>query len=133
MKNEKKSLNPTELRTFGLSVGIVFGLIALYPLFKGESIRAWAAIIGTSLIAPAIFFPPLLELPFKAWQVIGHALGWLNTRIILSVLYFAAIVPVSLVLKIFGREPLKLHFDPEASSYREMPENKTGSSLKNQF
>ncbi|MEW6711028.1 MAG: SxtJ family membrane protein, partial [Candidatus Riflebacteria bacterium] len=104
MNNEEiKSLNPTELRTFGLSVGVVFGLVALYPLFKGETIRAWAAVISTALIAPAIFFPPLLELPFRVWQVIGHALGWLNTRIILSVLYFAAIVPVSLVLKIFGR------------------------------
>lgn len=132
MKNNKE-LNNADLRSFGLLVGAVFGLIALYPLFKGENLRAWATVISIALIAPAIFFPPLLELPFRFWAVLGHILGWLNTRIILTVLYFAAIVPVSLVLKIFGREPLKLHFDPDLVSYREMPEKNSDSSLKNQF
>ena len=130
---QKKELTAPELRSFGLSVGTVFGLIALYPLFRGEAARAWAAVISASLIAPAIFSPQLLELPFRLWSVIGKALGWLNTRIILTVLYFAAVVPVSLVLKIFGRDPLKLNFDPEARTYREEPDDSNDSSLKNQF
>ena len=135
MNNKEQKSKPTgsELRSFGLLVGIVFGLIAIYPLFKEEAIRAWAAVISVSLIAPAIFSPQLLELPFRIWGGIGQVLGWVNTRIILTVLYFAAVVPVSLVLKIFGRDPLKLNFDPEAQTYRDRPENSHDSSLKNQF
>lgn len=132
-KPRTTTVTSAELRSFGLLVGTVFGLIAIYPLISGATLRAWAAVIGASLIAPAIFFPPLLELPYQVWNMIGKVLGWLNTRIILTVLYFAAIVPVSLVLKIFGRDPLKLQFDPDAESYREKPENQEDANLKNQF
>ncbi len=129
----EKPLNNSDLRTFGLLVGGVFGLIAVYPLFRGELIRAWAAVISVALIAPAIFFPPLLALPYRFWSLIGRILGWLNTRIILSLLYFAAIVPVSLVLKILGRDPLKLSFDPELDTYREKPDKQGGSDIRKQF
>jgi hypothetical protein len=132
-KTPEKQPDARELRTFGLLVGAVFGLIAVYPLFKGETIRAWSAVISAALIAPAIFFPPLLALPHRIWSMIGHILGWLNTRIILTLLYFAAIVPVSLVLKILGRDPLKLSFDPELDTYREKPEKQGGSDIRRQF
>jgi len=128
----KKIVTTADLRSFGLLVGTVFGLIAVYPLLKGEALRAWASVIAAALIAPAIFFPPLLDLPYRFWAIIGKVLGSVNTRIILTVLYFGAIVPVSLVLKIFGKNPLKLNFDAEAASYRELPESRHGSSLKNQ-
>lgn len=133
MRNSNQQVSNKELKSFGLMVGTVFGFIAIYPLFRGESLRTWAAIISVALIGPAIFFPPLLHLPFRLWAIIGKILGWINTRIILTVLYFVGIVPVSFILKISGKDPLQKKFDANAVSYREKPVEENDSSLKNQF
>jgi hypothetical protein len=132
-KTDSKSVGNAQLRSFGLAVGAVFGLIAVYPLFKGAELRAWASLISIALIAPAIIFPPLLLLPFRLWTFIGEILGWLNTRIILTGLYFLALLPVSLIMKISRKDPLKRKIDRKAESYREKPECGNEKDLKNQF
>jgi hypothetical protein len=132
MKTPQNKITDATLRSFGISVGTVFALIALYPVLKEEAITVWAIIIAAALIFPAIIFPGLLILPFRFWSMIGSGLGWLNTRIILSVLYFLAIVPVSLFMRIVDSDPLKLKFDASAHSYREPPEDLNGSNLTDQ-
>lgn len=134
MKTEKTTeITIRELRTFGLLVGGVFALIALWPLLRSQPLRIWAAMISTALIAPAIFMPVLLKMPFRAWSIFGAALGWFNTRLILTVLYFAAILPMALILRLTGKTPLKLHYAPDAESYREPPEEDSENSISNQF
>lgn len=134
MKIQKNNITtPGELRNFGLLVGIAFGLIAVWPLLSDQPTRVWAATVALLLILPALFSPKLLSAPYKIWKTIGAALGWFNTRVILTLLYFGAILPTGLLLKIFGSQPLKLHFDKNADTYREMPENDPEGNLKEQF
>ncbi len=123
MMHVKKETTTKELRNFGLLVGAVFGIIACWPAFQGHPVRVWAAIISFVLVCPAIISPALLQLPYRCWMTVGSGLGWVNTRIILALLYFAAVMPVGLLLRMLGRSPLKLHFDPAATSYRELPED----------
>ncbi|MGM0598383.1 MAG: SxtJ family membrane protein [Candidatus Rifleibacteriota bacterium] len=127
-QDEKK-----ELRKFGLIVGLVFAAIALYPLAWHKPLHAWALIPALFLFIPGLVYPISLSLPFRLWKLIGHCLGWINTRIILTVLYFCALVPVSLILKIAGKDWLKLKLDPRACSYLEKPDNKIDNDLKNQY
>lgn len=114
-------------------VGLVFAIIAFYPILWQKPPHTWAIITASLLIIPGLLYPPALKLPFRLWQLIGHCLGWLNTRIILTVLYFCALVPVSLILRITGKDWLKLKFDSQAGSYLEKPDNKIDNDLKNQY
>jgi len=122
MTHLKKEATEKELRNFGLLVGAVFGLIACWPIFSGNPLRIWATVVFMLLIGPAIIKPVLLQSAHRCWMTVGSALGWVNTRVILAILYFMAVMPVGLLLRLFGRTPLKLHFDPSATSYRELPE-----------
>ncbi len=122
MMQTKKEATSKELRNFGLLVGAAFALISFWPVFWGNPVRIWAAVISIVLTAPAIIKPALLFYPHRCWMTIGAGLGWVNTRIILALLYFVAVMPVGLLLRLLGRSPLKLHFDPSAASYRELPE-----------
>ena len=120
--HKTKNTTAKELRNFGLLVGAVFALIACWPVFWGNPVRIWAAVISIILAGPAIIKPTLLHWPYYCWMTIGAGLGWVNTRIILAILYFVAIMPIGLLLRLLGKSPLKLHFDPSAASYRELPE-----------
>lgn len=122
MMPHKKEATAKELRNFGLLVGTAFVLIACWPVFWGNPVRIWAAVMAIILSGPALINPSLLYWPYRCWMTIGTGLGWVNTRVILAILYFVAVMPVGLLLRLFGRSPLKLHFDPLAASYRELPE-----------
>jgi hypothetical protein len=54
---------------------------------------------------------------FRLWLLIGEILGWVNTRILLAIIFFAILTPISLLRRIFVRDPLHLKWNPELPSY----------------
>ncbi len=77
-----------ELRQFGLLVGAVFAVIGLWPMvFRGEPLRLWAAGIGGLLVLCGGLLPSVLAPIHKGWMWVGHILGWINTRILLGIVF----------------------------------------------
>jgi hypothetical protein len=109
-----------ELRQFGLLMGFViagvFGI--LIPLIKGKSILVPALGIGAVFFLAAGVAPKILSPVYKVWMVIGHVLGWINSRIILGALFFLMFVPVSLVLRLLGRDAMARQYDKKLMTYR---------------
>lgn len=134
-KNIKKQVvSTTELRNAGWSLGAVAALISLWPLImRGETPYVSAATLAAILLCCASFFPSALARPYSLWMRAASAIGNFNTRIILTALYFLAIVPVSYFLRIFKKLPIKVDFDSDAESYRESPGEESSSSMENQY
>lgn len=126
-------VNSSELRSFGLLVGAAFLAIGLWPLLNEAGVRNWALLLATILILPAILKPAWLKFPHAAWCKIGAVLGWINTRLILGLLYLVAVVPIALILRLTGRTPLQLKFDKNANTYREKPDSEDDQNLTQQF
>ena len=79
----------SKLRSFGLIVGGIFLLIAFWPyLRRGHDVRLWATVLGGSLVLLGIVAPSLLRHPYRAWMALAYVLGWINTRLILGVVYY---------------------------------------------
>ncbi len=123
----------SELRSFGLSVGGLLLILTVWPGLLQPATRIGTGSIAGLLILPALLKPIMLELPYRCWMMFGGALGWLNTRIILTLLYFFAVFPTGLLLKLTGRTPLKLYFDADCNSYREPPEKDSQGKFTEQF
>lgn len=117
---EKKEPTSKELRHFGLLTGAIaaglFGL--LLPLLTKRPLPAWPWIVAACLWAPALVYPRCLALTYRVWIGIGDVLGWINTRIILGLLFFVVIMPVGLVMRLAGKDPLRLRPAPSAASHR---------------
>ena len=83
-----------ELRTFGLMVGGIFSIIGLWPVFlRGDSPRIWAISVGGALVGLGLALPSSLKQIHRIWMKIGHVLGYINTRIILGVIFYGMITP----------------------------------------
>ncbi len=122
------------LRDFGLLIGGAALVYALWPLvFRGEDMRLWAAGLGAVIGATGLVAPAILKHPYRGWMVVGHALGWMNTRIILGALYYGLVVPMGLVMKIMGRDPMRRALVPGMESYRVVREPRPASHMKNMF
>ena len=122
------------LRGFGLTVGGVFAVIGLLPVvLSGQEPRVWALTAAAVLGIPALTLPRLLAPVYRCWMCIGHGLGWVNTRIILGILYYLLFTPAGLLMRRFGSNTMYRKPDPEADTYRILKEARPASHMKRQF
>ena len=120
----KNHISKKILREFGFLIGIVFPFLIgwIFPLVGGHSFRAWTLWISIPSLVLAILKPSLLLYPYKAWIRLGNVLGWLNSRIILILVFLIVLQPISLIMRIFGHDPLKTKKNDQ-KSYREIKTN----------
>ena len=121
---QKSSISQKQLREFGFLIGfglpIIFGW--MIPAITGHIFRYWTLWVGCLSLMLVILRPRLLFYPYKAWMTLGHALGWVNSRIILGLVFILVLQPIALVMKVFGYDPLRKK-KCSAKSFRENKAN----------
>ena len=90
----------------GLFVPIFFGYII--PWLNDHAFRNWIWWIGLPLVTIAFIKPMILKFPYILWIKLGTLLGFVNSRIILIIVFFFILFPLSIVMKVFGYDPLKI-------------------------
>jgi len=122
------------LRHFGLIVGGIFAVIGLWPVvFRAEGPRLWALALALALVVPALVVPRSLTHPYRIWMAAGEALGWINTRVILSVIFYGLVTPMGIVRRGFGRDPMRRGFEPEVDTYRVFKPSRPATHMTRQF
>jgi len=114
------SSNPQELRKFSrvmaVAIPLAFGLLIPWIWNLNYPLWPWgvAALFGLT----GQFVPGILKWPYRAWFKLAEKLGWFNSRLILSIVYFLLFTPIALVLKLFGNSPLDKKGVLNEDSYR---------------
>ena len=120
-----------ELRELDVSVGALrrFGWVVGGVLAAGAALWAWrhgwawgpvsttVAGFGAALVALGTFAPRALRAVYVGWMALAFALGWLMTRLILTLVWLVAFVPIGLLFKATGRDALHRRPDPSAKTY----------------
>ena len=123
-----------ELRSFGLLVGGVFAIIGLWPvLVRNEPIRLWAIGLGGGLIVLGSVFPTVLAPIHKAWMWVGHVLGWINTRILLGIVFYGLVTPTGIIFRLMGKDTMRQAFSEGSPTYRVVRQPRPRSHMKFQF
>ena len=116
----KNNIPKKILREFGLFIGFAFPFLIgwFLPLIGGHSFRTWTVWISIPTLILAILKPALLLYPYRLWIRLGDILGWLNSRIILGLVFFIVLLPIALIMKVFSHDPLRTK-KLSQKSYRE--------------
>ncbi len=123
-----------ELRNFGLVVGGVFCVIGIWPMIRhGEALRLWAFVPAAPLMLLGLVAPNTLGPLFKVWMKVGRIMGWVNTRIILGVLYFGLITPMGVVMRMFGWDSMRRVLSRDAETYRVVRPARPRNHMTRQF
>lgn len=120
-------------RNFGIVFAIVFAFIGLWPVVHGGVIRWWALAVGMSFLAFAFLLPRWLRPLNLLWFKFGLALHHVVNPIVMGAIYYGAFVPMGLVIRLMGKDLLRLERDEKVASYwigREPPGPATGSMSK---
>ena len=115
------TLDDKGLRKFGLTTGAIIVVLfaAFFPwLFDAATMPIWPWVLAGLLWVPALLMPGALRPVYTTWMKIGNTIGWVNTRIILGVLFYAVVLPMGLIMRLFGKDPMSRKYDKSALSYR---------------
>ena len=106
-----------ELRNFGFTIGIVLLLIAGVLFYKNNNLFISFAYIAGVFIVLGFLFPQLLKPIYFIWMIFAVVIGWIMTRLILSILFFVIISIIRLIACIFGKSFLELNISKDSKSY----------------
>jgi cytochrome b subunit of formate dehydrogenase len=126
IKEEIKNISntPSALRKFGISVGIVLVIIGSVMFWYETSGYFYFTLAGTFLVFSGIVFPSILKPLNTGWMTIAVILGFVMTRIILMILYYMVLTPISLIAKITGKKFIEKGFDKKKHTYWNIREKK---------
>lgn len=127
MIEEFKAIKGTtrELRNFALLVGPVLAALGGLLLWKGGKHPEVLLIAGALLVFAGLVAPGLLRPLYKAWMTLAVVMGWVMSRVILIVLYYAVVTPLGLGMRLLGKRPLSLGPDKSKQSYWNYRESKS--------
>ena len=112
IKSEKR-----DLRNFGITVGIILLIISGFLFWKEKESFPIFLAIGITLLLTAIAIPVFLKPFYWIWMIFAIILGWVMTRVILSLLFYVMFTSIGLTLRFFGKQFLELRWDKSKESY----------------
>jgi hypothetical protein len=121
---------PSE-KSFGILFGFIFLIISFWPLLSSNNIRLWALIIGFIFFIIAFLNPIILGPLSKIWIKFGEILGKIIAPAVMALVYFFILTPVSLVVRAFGKDLLRLKFSKKMTYW--IKREKKINTMKKQF
>lgn len=123
-------------RSFGLLFAGVFAFLSAYGIYQGAPTARVASWLIAAIITSAVtLLAPGVLTPFnRAWMKLGELMGKVVSPLVLGVIFFVMITPIALVIRLFGRDELRLKRTNTSSYWIDRdPPGPSGDSFKNQF
>ena len=112
IKSEK-----SDLRKFGITIGVILLIIAGFLFWKEKESFQILLTFGVTLCILGIAIPFILKPIYWVWMIFATILGWIMTRVILSLLFYIIFTPIGLILRLFGKQFVELRWDKSNDSY----------------
>jgi hypothetical protein len=115
MKKEKSEKE--QLRSFGITMGIAFLIITGLIALKHRHSLIPASVFSAFFFIAGLLIPAVLKPIHIFWMKLAHVLSWINTRLLLCVVFYVLFFPIGLIMKLFGFDPLDRKLERDRSSY----------------
>jgi hypothetical protein len=133
--NRDEVVNPSSNRTFGMVLAVFFALIGLLPLLRGHPLRLWALPLSGIFLLAALVAPAMLAPLNRVWTALGALLHKITNPIILGVFFYLVFTPFGSLLRLLGKDFLRLKWVPDGESYwiLRRPPGPPPEGMSNQF
>ena len=119
-------------RSFGILFFIVFLILSLWPLKSGNNLNFYFLVTSVIFLILGALNSKLLSPLNKAWIKLGEILGLIIAPIVMGLVYFLVLTPVSLIVRLFGKDLLGLKLIKENETYW-IKRKKNLTSMDKQF
>ena len=134
LAREDDIVGPSD-RAFGLTLAAVFAFVGVVRLALGHSYATWWLGAAVAMLALALTWPATLAPLNRLWLRLGLVLYKVVNPLVMGLVFFTTVVPIGLLMRALGKDPLRLRREPTAASYwivREPP-GPEPDTMKHQF
>ena len=118
-------------RSFGIVFFIVFLLISLYPLLKGNDLRIWSLVISFIFLTLGLLNSKILTPLNRLWFKFGLLLGRFISPLIMGIIFFVVVTPIGIIMRLLKKDLLNLKYNKKETYWIDKSGPK--SKMKNQF
>lgn len=137
LREEIKNIQSDKLtlRKFGVALAVFLAIIGGISYWKGGTLYPYLFPAAAIFLVIGLVIPQVLKFIYLPWMVLAALIGWVMTRVILTVLYYGVLTPTGLLLKLMGKDLLNEKIEPAAESYwiRREKRKITREDLEHQF
>ena len=126
-----KIKNETTNKSFGIVFFIFFLIISIYPLINHGEIRKWSLVLSVIFLALGLINSKILNPLNNMWFKFGILLGKIISPLVMGVIFFFIVTPISIIMKILGKDILSLKKNNKRSYW--IKKSNIISKMKNQF
>ena len=112
-----------DLKNFGFIIGIILLLFGLFMLYEGIDYFIYVVSVGLIFLSLGLIAPGILKPIYKVWMTFAVIIGWIMTRLILSVLFYSVITVIAILTRIIGKDFLNLKIDNKESYWNNRDSN----------
>ncbi len=125
----------SDFRKFGITIGVFLLIVAGFLFWKGRETFGVLLISGLTLSILGLTIPIILKPIYWAWMTFATILGWIMTRVILSLLFYIVITPIGVLSRLFGKKFLDIKWDKSKDTYWNFrsKEQRKKEDYENQF
>ncbi len=107
-----------KVRCFGVALAVVIAIVGAVRLLHND-VQVSRLLFATAggVLLMALVLPSLLRPVYRVSLIVGRALGWFNSQVLLTLTYYLLVTPIGLALRLFGHDPLERRLQPTRPSY----------------
>ena len=121
-----------EIKKFGLGLTVLLCLIGGWQLYKGNiNVYVWFFGFAGLVLILSFLAPIILKPLYKVTRTVGDAIGWVNTRILLGIIFYVIFTPIGILSRLLRKDLLDRRLDKDAKSYWNKKDN--GVFAKEQY
>lgn len=113
-----------DLKKFGLTIGIVLLLIGVFLFYGQKGAAVYWGGTGLLFIVLSLSAPVSLKPLNKIWMTMAILLGWVMTRMLLTIFFYIVLTPAGLIARLLGKDLLDRKVDKDKKSYWQKKGNK---------
>jgi hypothetical protein len=106
-----------DLRRFGITMCIALAVLAALLFWRGKGIYLYLGLLSPVFLILGLAAPVVLRPVHRAWMSLAYVLGWVMTRVILSLLFFLGVTPVGLLGRLLGKKFLDVGMQDARETY----------------
>ena len=127
----EKKIKVSSNKSFGIVFSIFFLLISVYLLLNNDPIYYWSLFVSFIFLVLGLMNSKILSPLNLLWFKFGILLGRIISPVVMGIIFFLVVTPISIILKIFGKDVLNLKFNNNKTYWIE--KNGPKSNMKKQF
>lgn len=114
---EEQYVNRRKLKKFGLTMFGALAVLAVLLLLRQRSAWPWLAGCSSLFLLSALVKPGILAPVEKVWMGFAGVLGFVMTNVLLTLVFFIGVMPTGLLMRLFGKDPIRKGFKKNSGSY----------------